>query len=242
MVTIAKWDQTFFDKTLQERLQLAKEKDIPTVLNRAAFFTALGAIPLTPATPNERIEHELNVGITAQRADGSIGFTTIGKVVAAKRASKKWTGSRQFQKAQNRRLRGLKTDEGKAWRAFVKETMNRMIGGRKASTHFIKAGWVGALAKLAQALGGKYAARSVGSGIKARGALKGSAIPATPGWSPTVTIMDTAQSRSEHNDGLIRHGLPALEQALENERVKMQAYVDEHFKENDERFNRQNRL
>lgn len=221
---------------------MAKEKDIPSILNRAAFFTALAAIPITPAVEPEKIEHELNQGITAKREDGSIGFATIGKVVAAKRASKTWTGSKPFRRVQQARLRGRGGNELKAWRQHVKATMGRMIGGRKASTRFIRAGWAGALAVLGRALGGKYDRSAGSSGNKLRGAMKGTARPASPGWNPLATIVDTAQSRSEHNNGLIRHGLPALEQALTQEFAKMQKYVDEHMKEGNDRFNQQNKV
>lgn len=206
----------------------------PRTVNKHAFYTALGAIPITPMVPGLKIAAELGREITAKRADGTSGRVPVGFVIAAKRASKtfgKVRAIRTWQAVQSKR--GF--DSRKLWIAAIDHKLKTMFGGRMRSAAFIRAGWIGVLAQLGPLIGGRYNRNTGGS--NSRGAFKGSVTPATAS-NLNCTIRNTAQARSEHRGGLIRHGEPPLQRAVDKEAVNMVKHLEDEMKKSVESFNR----
>src|ERR1044071_272932 len=136
------WHQSRFNATLKELLERSDSTTWPRAINKHGFFVALKALELTERTSPDKIEFELDREITAKRHDrfgqeipSPFPVIPIGLAIAAKRASKSWVGSKQFQRAQRIRLAGkaFSYTEVRAWRALVGQKLRAMIGGRRAS-------------------------------------------------------------------------------------------------------------
>jgi len=228
MITL---DTTKYEASLKRLLDECYSSAFPRTVNKHAFYTALGAIPETARTPDIKIAAELGREITAKRADGTTGQVPIGFVIAAKRASKTFGAVRQirtWQAIQSKRS----FNALKLWLAAIDHKLKQMYGGRVASTAFIRAGWAAVLQQLGPLIGGRYNR----SGLHLRGAFKGSVKPAT-GSDLTCVIRNTAQSRSEHRGGLIRHGEPPLQRAIDKEARNMAKHLEDEMKGPVERFN-----
>lgn len=204
----------------------------PRTVNKHAFYTALGTVSETPMVPGLKIAAELGRPITAHRKDGTTGLVPVGFVIAAKRASKtfgKVRSIRTWQAIQSKR--GF--DSRKLWLAAIDQKLKSMFGGRTRSAAFIRAGWVSVLAQLGPLIGGRYNR----GGANVRGAFKGSVKPATKG-NLNCTIINTAQARSEHRAGLIRHGEPALQRGIDKEANNMVKHLEEEMAKPAFNFNR----
>jgi len=205
----------------------------PRTVNKHAFYTALGALNETPVVPGLKIAAELGREITAKRKDGRSGLVPVGFVIAAKRASKKFGAIRAI-----RTWQAIQSKRGfngrKFWQAAIDQKLKSMFGGRRKSAAFIRAGWAAVLTQLGPLIGGRY---NRGIAPNVRGAFKGSVKPATAN-NLNCTIINTAQSRSEHRSGLIRYGEPALQRGIDKEANNMAKYLEEEMAKPVFEFNR----
>lgn len=116
--------------------------------------------------------------------------------------------------------------------AQIKDMALRMIGARGRSVGFIAAGWLGAIEKLARALGVSFHA---GAGLKAfnKNAHRrlGTGVAAVPGsWKPVARIVNKANAKNDHKQALIKYGQPALQQAFDDERKSMIEEIEKRMK------------
>jgi hypothetical protein len=226
------WNQASFNTTLQAYLKAHKQEVWPKALNKKAAQVAWQALKNTRSVERVTIDEQLNRMVIAERKGGSPGQVPVGYVIAAKRATKKWTSSTQFQRAQQARLRGKSGSELKAWRRLVKKTFLGMVGARKRSTAFLRVGWISVLQQM-RAKGVPYTG-SKGQGVVLRGRLKGGVDIATPG-KLTVVMENTANARSENRGGFKRIGEPALQLAMDFVKYDMEDYLS---KAETDKFNR----
>jgi hypothetical protein len=228
------WDQSRFDSTLKELLSRCESEKWPRAVNKHGFFVSLAALKFTPRTMPEHIQVELAREITGVRKDGSTGPVPIGIAIAAKRASKGWVGQGNLSgMSPSQKKKALRTLSLANWRRLVGQKLKSMVGGRQASSGFIKAGWVGVLEKIGPAIGGKYSR----SGTKTRGQSKGRVQLATPG-NLNVTIENTAASRTENRGGFHRKADPAFQQALNQETNSMAKHIEDEMRSEVDKFNR----
>ncbi len=230
---ITRLDTTVFDKTVRPLLQRLPEDKIPQALNKKMFFVSLRAIQETERTNPFKILFELRRPVTLKREDGSTDEAPIGYALAAMRASKQW-GARRGALSQRKRRVNLTRE----WQKFVTKKFDAMAGARKASTSFIRAGWAGVVAALSPFVRSKDGKSYQRSELKPRGAMKGSAKPARPGWSPVVSVENTAQAKTDKKLGLVKHGSPGLQKAFDKEMADWIPYLEkEVLKEEVEKFN-----
>lgn len=229
--SLTSWNQETFDRTLRTYLQRLPEEKIPNALNKKAFFVQLGALQESPRVNPFKLLFELKNVVTLKRDDGSTGEAPIGYALAAKRASKHEVARR----AKLKRKTKFTIDR---WRRLVGKKFEAMVAGRRASLSFIRAGWVASIQAMAPHVRGKDGRSYARGEVKLRGAAKGKATPAKPGWSPKVSIENSASAKSDKRLGLIKYGAPALQRAFDRETADMVAYLErEALKEETEKFN-----
>ncbi len=230
---VARLDTTVFDRSIRPLLQRLPEEKIPQSLNKKMFFVSLRAITETERTNPFKILFEIRSPVVLQGEGGRLNTAPIGYAIAAKRASKEWGGRRD--KLANRKRKANLTRE---WQKFVTKKFDAMVGARKAATSFIRAGWAGVVASLAPSVRNKDGKSYQRGEMRLRGAMKGHAQPATAGWSPRVTVENTAQAKSDKKFGLIKHGTPGLQKAFDKEMADWVPYLEkEVLKEEVEKFN-----
>lgn len=230
---LAHFDATVFDRTVRPLLQRLPEDKIPQALNKKMFFITLRAIPETEKTNPFKILFELRSAVTLHREDGSTNQAPVGYALAARRASKQWNTKRDKLNARKR-----KVNLAREWQKFVTKKFDAMVGARTASTAFIRAGYAACVAALAPFVRSKDGKSYSRGEVRLRGAMKGTAKPARPGWSPSVTIENTAQAKSDKKFGLIKHGTPGLQKAFDKEMADWIPYLEkEVLKEEVEKFN-----
>lgn len=223
------WDQAPFDAAIARLQKTVKEEKFPAVLNKKGFFIALRAMALTPKKEGFAIAKDLARIVTATRKDGTTGSVPIGWVIAAKRLGKVWP--------EQKMARGIKRKSGReklgrAYLAALEKTFDRMLGSRKRAAGFLRVGWLSVVKSLGPYVKSKGSApRADTGGSKLIGAMKGTATPARPGWTPTCVIVNSAQARSDHRNGLIRFGAPPLQKAFDLEAADITRYLEEELKE-----------
>ncbi len=215
----------------------------PQLVNRKGYFIALGAYQETPAVAALQIDLELNRMVTAHRLDGSADRAAIGHIMAAKRGSKNYTGTAQWQRAAKRELaqelggRGSGGDYRSAWRKTVRDEARRLYGGRKATVGFLRAGFISIVYGLAPFVG--YSRPSFSSGdTKVRGSVKGTVIHLATSDDLNVVIENRAHSRTETAGGFERIGGAALQRAFDREDASMVKHMGEAMQPGFDKFNR----
>lgn len=230
----ADWDQSKFDSTLKDYLMAHESSVWPESLNKKAARVAWKALNETPVKERESIAVELSREIEARRKDGSSGKVSIGYVIASKRASKLWPYAK-VARTRQALASGRGFDATKLWRSAVRHKFLSMLGGRKASSGFLRVGWISVLQQMASQ--GVREARTRGPGAKLRGSLKGSVSVASPG-KLSVTIQNSAHSLHEKLGGFMRLGEPALQRAFDAETQDMIQYLEGEMRPEADRFNR----
>src|SRR6266446_3840320 len=81
MSDTAQWDQSHFDATLKEYLLAHESKVWPQLVNKKAFYVALGAYQQCQRLQPARLRAELDRPVMATRADGTSGTATIGNIL-----------------------------------------------------------------------------------------------------------------------------------------------------------------
>jgi hypothetical protein len=233
----AGWDQSGFDNALKELIKTCEVSKWPRALNKHGFFVTLAALQETERASPEKIFKELGREINAKRENGTSGPLPISIAIAAKRASKSWTkqgdisGHSKSQKAKELRKLSLV-----AWRNQIAKKLKSMLGGRAASTSFIKAGYVNIIKQLGPLIGGRYD-RSGGRGIPVRGSSKGRVDPATPGKLQLV-IENSAAAKTEHHGGFHKVADPAFQRALNREANQIIKHLEDEMRPEVDHFNR----
>lgn len=233
------WDQTQFNRTLDVYLKRLSEEKIPQALTKKAFFVALRAMSETPKVNPHKIFWELYRPITATRKeDGSTGTIPVGIAIAAKRAKKLWS-----YKATPEHVRGGRKTKGgsplqRAWRRLIRKKFETMVGSRQRAAGFLRVGWLAVVKKLGPQVKNKSGAPPADLSVRQRGAMKGDASPARPGWTPRAVIINSAQADTDKRNGLMAYGAPALARAFDLETADTIAYLErEALKEETAKFN-----
>lgn len=236
------WDQSKFEALVKEQLHRHSSETWPKTLNKHMFFVTLDAFKRTSFTTNPKIESELGREVMARRQNNTQAMAPMGYVLAAKRAAKTYGTSERFLKQVNRELASESGGRGKgpnyraAWLGYIKDKFRSMIGGRKSSEQFLRAGFVSILYKLGPIIG--YARPSTGKD-HTRGAIKGSVLHLAAPGDYSITIENRAHSLTEHRGGFERIGGKALQEAFDSQTVNLQKHLDDEMKPHVEKFNRE---
>lgn len=223
------WDQAPFNAAIARMQKTVKEEKFPAVLNKKGFFIALRAMALTPKKEGFAISKELARIVTATRKDGTTGSVPIGWVIAAKRLGKRWP---ELKMARGIKRKSGKEKAGRAYLAALEKTFDRMLGSRKRAAGFLRIGWLSVVKSLGPYLKNRAGAPGVDTGgAKLMGAMKGSATPARASWTPTCTIINSAQARSDGRNGLIRFGTPPFQKAFDLEAADTIRFLDQELKD-----------
>jgi len=115
------------------------------------------------------------------------------------------------------------------WGPAMKKAVRVVLAARLRSRAFLRAGWLPAIKRL-EPLAEKRGAPRADRTVKARGADKGWATPARPGWVAKAIIANTAQSRWDKG-GALKRGVAALGRAIAFEKQSMLAYIERKMKQ-----------
>jgi len=227
----AEFDQSRFQKTLEQYVLSLDSEVWPRAVNKKGLFISLGAAKRNPKKTYESIVGELMRPVTATNADGISRPVPVGYVIAAKRASKSWNAQ-----TEERWGRGFKTLRltSSRWRNQITKKFKSMLGGRKRSLKFLDAGWFSVVRLLGPQIGGRYD-RSGGAAL--RGSLKGDIVPAKRGQL-SVTIISTSKAKSENRGGFERIGHPPLVAAINAEMESMEEHMRVEMAQATDKFNR----
>jgi hypothetical protein len=231
------WNQDGFNAAIKEYLATIKGPKIPRALNKKAFFVALRAQGETPKKEAFAISTEVARVIIARRKDGSTGPVPLLWVIAAIRVGKTWAGQKMVLGEKNKRRVNIQ----KAYLRALAKKSDTILGSRKRSAGFLRVGWLSVIKELGPLVGYQRGnAPAPDSSVKQVGVMKGSVQPAAPGDRPSCTIINSAQSRSDRANGLIRFGAPALDRAFALETKDTNEYLEgEVLREAARRFNEQ---
>lgn len=233
MAAVSDFKSEVFENSIRGLLQRLPEERIPRALNKKMFFTTLRALDETPKTNPFKILFELKTPVLLKREDGSTDTAPVGYALAAQRASKAW-GARRTRLSERKRKANLLRE----WQKLITKKFDAMVGARRRSIAFIKSGWVGVLQSLGPFVrsrdGKSYDRRSTNE----RGSMKGNSQAAQPGWSPRVTIENTASAKSDKQNGLMKFGGPPFQRAFDKEMADWKPYLEkEVLEEETKRFN-----
>jgi hypothetical protein len=244
-------------------------RELDEIVNRSAYWIARNAVGHTPAVKVGTIDRELNVEIVPRmskrgkllpysrrrRMLGSAsGTATVHKgvplaaLIVQAQVVRPAVGSSPSTKAYNRLtnfryarasspFRGVPRAAGAA---AMRLAVNRLIKGRRSSTHFLRAGWLNAISILRQFIGAAPP-MDMPAANKRNADELGSATPAQPGWLVTATIWNNVggagANSSSHNFALQTYGAPALQRAVDEEADKMFAKCNEYIAREAEALN-----
>jgi len=108
------------------------------------------------------------------------------------------------------------------------DEVKKVWSARRSSVAFLKSGWLPSIKKLEGHIDPKFrrgAARNDRS-AKQRGAPKGFAIVASPGWRVGGKIENHALARRDKKEALALYGGPALQRAFDFEIASMRQYIE----------------
>lgn len=230
-----KWDQTVFNRTLQEYTKVSR-RSLPQILNTKGFFIARKALWHTPKADSYRIKAQLGQFVSVN----AIGKK--GKIV--KRRSLVLAKSRLKNRAPlaaviiNKRLgkEGKKGLHGKRMARAVRE----MLANRLRGVAFLKSGWLEAIRKL-----GPLADKSgigkapLDRSAKQIGRAKGDARPARESFNPTAVIVNLATTARDRKGALVKYGTRPLQVAFDDEAKSMNDYIERKLKPATQKFNQQ---
>ena len=194
-------------KDLYERQQRA----LPDYTNKKAYYVTRRWLYETPIVARETITNELGKVTRSGRHGKNIKLQlthaeTSDAPLAALIVNKQ------------RGKRGLPGLFGKR----MIDAIAALIGTRQKSRGYLRSGLLPALRKLAASFGG-HAPQSM-AGARQYGRDKGDAIPARPGWTVKATIVNAADSK-DGRAALFKHGIPALQRAIDLEAASMREEV-----------------
>lgn len=192
------------------RITSSSQRDFTATLRRYAQYSKRD-IPTIINTKAFYIARRATVETPAVDASkirefiGKDGGEIIGKIINKRRGS-----------------RGEKGLYGKA----MTKAIAVVRAARLRSRAFIKSGWLWAVKDLepyAEKIGG---GPRVDRKAKRIGAAKGSAKPATQGWSVRAQIVNTVTAKWDKEEGAAKIAEPALQRAFDAETQSMKEYIE----------------
>lgn len=235
-----KLDTRKFDATLDKYLNRLKVEDWPRAINKKLFFVARGAMHYSPRAEQGRIVGDLLIRtINARRKDGSTGTVPLGYVLAAKRASKKWTSGVAFQEAVTRQTFGRGGAALETWRGFVASEYEKLEGSRLRGAGFLKVGWLSVMTEVRSLAGLQFGGLQGEAGVRLVGRLKSRVQIAKPGTFIGAIGVHLAKAEWDKRDGQFTKGSPALERALSDEEASMSKHMEDEMKEATDKFNQE---
>jgi hypothetical protein len=232
------WDQSKFNRTLEQYLQRLRRDAWPRAINKKLFFIARGAMKYTPRATPARIGADLLFQMSRTDPKAPLGY-----ILAAKRAK----GALGLTRAMMAKvIPGAILDQGaegrgQLWQQAVKEEFNTMMGARARSAGFIKVGWLSAMTELRTLTGLSYGGIMGEAGVRLVGRLKSRVDPAKAGEQVGAIAVNLAQAHWDKREGQYTKGEPALERAMDDERANMQQFMDEETAAATAKFNQDQR-
>ncbi len=224
-----RWDQSRFDAALRQKLEACKTEKVPAAINKTGFFVSLKAMKETPKKTPFEIEAAVSKTMPVVNNRGENVEIPILWVIAAKSVGKTWPEQRM--KLGEKRKRAVNVLM--AYRAALRKKAKTILGSRKRAAAFLASGWLGVIKTLGMKVRGVSAPQSIfqyKTLVKTRGVTKGKATPAVAGLTPTCTIENSAQAKSDKKNGLVRFGGPALQRAMDSEAQSIIDHLNEETK------------
>lgn len=213
------FDVSDFQDTLRKYLAVT-QKTLPEALNQKMFFILRGASRLTPKTSREIIERELKVTGYAQKV--YVRGKKKGQINERGKLGRVQTSSPLIYKIINAR-RGRAGKPG-LFGSEMRSAAAKLLAKRFRSVGTLKAGWLGAIRKLAPLVGDSSRDAESGASSIIKGRSK--AIPAKSEWSPHVEIEYLTNSFSkEHRPYIDARIQQALAIAFNDEKRSMEEYI-----------------
>lgn len=229
------WDQSVFDKTLKQYLQLNTSRTFPEILNSKAYFIARASTWFTAKADKLRIQTGLGQIVTVNRLNKK-GKTVRKRELILVKAENNAPLAALIINARRRAAGqpGLKGGE-------MERAIRKLIGARTRSVAFLKSGWLPAIRTLAP-LADRRGAPAQDPAARIIGQPKGTAIPARGGLQIKSTIVNLAfgnRADSESKARAMRVAERGLQRAFDNEVASMNQYFERKMKPDADKFNAQ---
>lgn len=199
-----------FQATLREYMAVTK-RSLAYVLNQKGFSVAIAASKLTAKADKAKIASDLNA---AGQGGAPIAALIINKALKEGGARGKRI-SKIVGEPMGRGLFGAK----------MKEAVRKFIASRRASSAFLRSGWLPGVAVFAKAIG-KSPAKNAARAFEKRKYL-GSAAQAKPGINPVASFWNTAAAPEESKTGEGKSNAEeGLAEALAQQTADMRVYIE----------------
>lgn len=225
------WDQSVFDRTLEEYAEYSKRTHVE-IVNTKAYYVARKAIWFTPKADVYRMKQQLGGIVTVNRLNRK------GKSV--KRRETQLVKSTRIDAplaALILNARRAKDGMPGLYGRAMDRAIRNLLSARYRSDAFLKSGWLESVQKLAPLVKDKGGAAPRDPAARQVGRSKGDATPAVNGNNPTAEIVNLASARRDTKAALIQYGEPGLQQALADEEASMREYIERKMQPDAERFN-----
>jgi hypothetical protein len=169
-----RFDQSSFDRVKNELASIST-RELPVFLNSRMLSIAKDAQSKTPKVERSTIENDLSV------VGYALNYTKAGDRLKKNSKGRALFGSQRIFALVNARQKklGLKPISKYMMAAAAQKFLNKRLG----ASGTLRAGWSGAVGKLAAAI-----KEAVFGGSGPRVKMSSTAIPAKDGWSPRVSI------------------------------------------------------
>jgi hypothetical protein len=235
-------------KTFRQYLAVTS-RALPEAINYTLLYIAVGASRLTPKTSREVIEQELGVsGYAVVRNKSKNVYANNGRISTRKGKNGKLVGvkegsisMRQTRKQYARNAitatgalihRIINARRGRAgekglYGMEMRRAVANLLTKRFRSVGTLRAGWTGAIRRLASAIG-QAAPRNEGASSTVKG--KSTAKPAREGWSPQASLEYNTNSFAKgHRPYIDARISAALETAWKAEMANKAQYIINHL-------------
>jgi len=230
--TQVKWDQSVFNRTLDEYRKVSK-RTLQQIINTKAFYVARKAIWFTRKADSNRIKGQLGQFVSV-RYTNKKGKTATRRKLALVQGRTVNAPLAALIVNKRRGAAGLPGLYGSKMTKAVRE----MLGARLRSVAFLTAGWLPAVRKLAPFATDKSKAPN-DPAAKQIGRPKGDARAAPEGFNPIAEIVNNATTRNDEKGALRLYGGPGLQRAFSDEAASMRQYIEDKMRKDAERFNKQ---
>lgn len=189
-----------FDDTFRKYMAVS-QRDIAVALNTKAFYIARRATVETAKANAGDIRKVW--GVRAGRSN-STRAAFAGKII--------------------NQIRGARGEKG-LYGEEMAEAVAQMLVYRLRTVGFIKSGWIPAIKRL-EPLAEKKGAPRQDRRAAQLGTAKGWAVPARPGIRCIAIIANTASTKRDIKQALLKFGTPGLQRAFDHEVASMKTYIE----------------
>ncbi len=244
-----KWDQSVFDATLREYIEVNRTRTLPVIVNTKLFYIGRGAVRLTPKTDPWKITSTLGQMTTVNRLNKTgkrMVKRRLAYMVKAGRAdlTKVPLAAAMINSSKRRQDRGLAPRKG-LYGAAMADAIRKLLGGRHRTVAYLKSGWLPGIAQVGVGAD-KSKAPPGDSAARVYGEPKGMGIPAQTAPAGTMLFKAMMENRAgtrkdQDMAALHKYGTRPLEQAYRDEERSMRDFMEQQMAKDAAEFNRKQR-